>query len=204
MVLSRVKVWLKGGGGGSGLRVINGGGGSRVVVMGQILGVVTEVGSKVQSFKAGDKIGVGCIVESCRSCDSCAENLENYCSKIIFNYLSTYPDGTPAYGGYSDIMIIDQHHGIQIPDNMSLDATAPLLCAGITVYSPLKYYGLDKPGLRIDVVGLSGLGHMGVKFSKAVGAKVTIISTSPNKKEEAITRLGADSFLISRDPQQLQ
>ncbi|KAL2905938.1 putative mannitol dehydrogenase [Bienertia sinuspersici] len=170
----------------------------------EIIGVVTEVGSKVQSFKVGDKIGVGCIVDSCRCCDSCAEDLENYCPKTIFNYLSTYPDGTPAYGGYSDIMVIDQRYGIRIPENMSLDAIALLLCAGITVYSPLKYYGLDKPGLHIGVVGLGGLGHMAVKFAKAFGAKVTVISTSPNKKEEAITRLGADSFLVSRHTQQLQ
>ncbi|KAL2905898.1 putative mannitol dehydrogenase, partial [Bienertia sinuspersici] len=167
----------------------------------EIVRVVTEVGRKVQNFKVGDKFRVGCIVGSCRSCDSCAENLENYCPKMIFNNLSTYLDGTPAYGGYSDIMVIDQHYGIRIPENMSLDAIAPLLCAGITVY---KYYGLDKPGPHIAVVGPGGLGHMAVKFAKAFGAKVTVISTSPNKKEEAIARLGANSFLVSRDTQQLQ
>ncbi|KNA08241.1 hypothetical protein SOVF_164180 [Spinacia oleracea] len=101
-------------------------------------------------------------------------------------------------------MVVDENFAVRIPENMELDATAPLLCAGITVYSPLKYFELDKPGLHVGVVGLGGLGHMAVKFAKAFGAKVTVISTSPNKKEEAVNRLGADFFLVSRDPQQLQ
>ncbi|XP_074266498.1 putative mannitol dehydrogenase [Silene latifolia] len=119
-------------------------------------------------------------------------------------YGSTYYDGTKTYGGYSDIFVVDQHFIVRIPDNMPLDSTAPLLCAGITVYSPLKYYGLDKPGLHIGVVGLGGLGHMAVKFAKAFGAKVTVIGTSPNKKDEAITRLVCDSFLVSRNPEEMQ
>ncbi|KMT09299.1 hypothetical protein BVRB_6g133980 [Beta vulgaris subsp. vulgaris] len=170
----------------------------------EIVGEVTEVGSKVKNFKVGDKVGVGCMVGACRSCDSCDKNLENYCPKAILTYGSTYYDGTTTYGGYSDIMVVDEHFAVRIPENMSLDATAPLLCAGITVYSPLKYFELDKAGLHIGVVGLGGLGHMAVKFAKAFGAKVTVISTSPNKKDEAVNRLGADSFLVSRDPQQLQ
>ena len=101
-------------------------------------------------------------------------------------------------------MVVDEHFVVRIPDELPLDAAAPLLCAGITVYSPLRYYGLDKPGLHVGVVGLGGLGHMAVKFAKALGTKVTVISTSPNKKEEAIQRLGADSFLISRDQDQMQ
>ena len=101
-------------------------------------------------------------------------------------------------------MVADEHFVVRIPDRLPLDAAAPLLCAGITVYSPLRYYGLDKPGLHVGVVGLGGLGHMAVKFAKAFGAKVTVISTSPNKKEEAIQNLGADSFLISRDQDQMQ
>ncbi|CAL0314129.1 unnamed protein product [Lupinus luteus] len=108
-----------------------------------------------------------------------------------------------THGGYSDSIVVAEHFVISIPDNLPLDAAAPLLCAGITVYSPLKYYGLDKPGLNIGVVGLGGLGHMAVKFAKAFGAYVTVISTAPNKKKEAIEHLGADSFLISSDQDQM-
>uniref|UniRef100_A0A803M4Z1 Enoyl reductase (ER) domain-containing protein n=1 Tax=Chenopodium quinoa TaxID=63459 RepID=A0A803M4Z1_CHEQI len=170
----------------------------------EMVGTVITTGSKVTKFKVGDKVGVGTMVGSCRSCDSCGDHLENYCPEMILTYGSTYFDGTPTYGGYSDIIVVDEHFAVRIPENMALDATAPLLCAGITVYSPLKYFGLDIPGLHVGVVGLGGLGHMAVKFAKAFGAKVTVISTSPNKKEEATNRLGADSFLVSHDPQQLQ
>ncbi|KAL5556616.1 hypothetical protein UlMin_038852 [Ulmus minor] len=171
----------------------------------EIVGEVTEVGSKVQKFKIGDKVGVGCLVGACRSCDSCSENLENYCPKLILTYGGAkYHDGTTTYGGYSDFMVAEEHFIVRIPDNLPLDGAAPLLCAGITVYSPLKYFGLDKPGLHVGVVGLGGLGHVAVKFAKALGAKVTVISTSPNKKKEAIEHLGADSFLVSREQDQLQ
>ncbi|KAA8546667.1 hypothetical protein F0562_003102 [Nyssa sinensis] len=170
----------------------------------EIVGVVTEVGSKVQKFKVGDKVGVGCMVGACHSCDSCASDHENYCPKVIFTYNGTYYDGSPTQGGYSNIMVAKEHFVVRIPDNMPLDAGAPLLCAGITVYSPLKYFGLDKPGMHVGVVGLGGLGHVAVKFAKAFGVKVTVISTSPNKKDEALKHLGADSFLVSRDPNQIQ
>ncbi|XP_052195510.1 probable mannitol dehydrogenase [Diospyros lotus] len=170
----------------------------------EIVGVVTEVGSKVEKFKPGDRVGVGCMVGSCRSCDTCTNNLENYCPKMLFTYNSTYHDGTPNFGGYSDIMVADEHFIVRIPENLSLDACAPLLCAGITTYSPLRYYGLDKPGMNVGVVGLGGLGHVAVKFAKALGVKVTVISASPAKKREAIERLGADSFLVSRDQDQMQ
>ncbi|XP_062100741.1 probable mannitol dehydrogenase [Humulus lupulus] len=170
----------------------------------EIVGVVTEVGSKVEKYKVGDKVGVGCMVGSCRSCDSCANDLENYCPKMILTYGSKYYDGTTTYGGYSDTMVADEHFIVRIPDSLPLDAAAPLLCAGITVYSPLKYFELDKPGLHVGIVGLGGLGHVAVKFAKALGAKVTVISTSPNKKKEAIERIGADSFLVSRDQEQVQ
>lgn len=170
----------------------------------EIVGEVTEVGSKVKEFKVGDRVGVGCMVGSCRSCNDCTNNLENYCSKMILTYGAKYKDGTLTYGGYSDTMVADEHFVVRIPDTLPLDAAAPLLCAGITVYSPLKYYGLDKPDLHVGVVGLGGLGHMAVKFAKAMGAKVTVISTSPNKKKEALENLGADSFLISRDQDQIQ
>ncbi|KDO60517.1 hypothetical protein CISIN_1g0180941mg, partial [Citrus sinensis] len=170
----------------------------------EIVGVVTEVGSKVSKFKVGDKVGVGCMVGSCRSCDSCAIDLENYCPKVIMTYANKYHDGTITYGGYSDIMVADEHFVVRIPEGTPLDATAPLLCAGITVYSPLRFYGLDKPGMHVGVVGLGGLGHVAVKFAKAMGVKVTVISTSPSKKSEAIERLGADSFLVSRDQDEMQ
>ncbi|GMP96402.1 hypothetical protein CsSME_00045063 [Camellia sinensis var. sinensis] len=170
----------------------------------ETVGVVTEVGRKVQKFKVGDKVGVGCMVESCHFCDGCAKDLENYCPKVLLTYNSTYYDGTPTYGGYSDIMVVDEHFVIRIPDNLPLEACAPLLYAGITTYSPLRYFGLDKPGMQVGVVGLGGLGHAAVKFVKALGVKVTVISTSRGKKKEAVERLGADSFLVSHDPDQMQ
>ncbi|GMI68724.1 elicitor-activated gene 3-1, CINNAMALDEHYDE AND HEXENAL REDUCTASE [Hibiscus trionum] len=170
----------------------------------EIVGEVTEVGSEVQKFKVGDRVGVGYFVGSCRSCDSCKDDLENYCPKIILTSGAKYHDGTITYGGYSDTMVVDEQFIVRIPENLPLDAAAPLLCAGITVYSPLRYYGLDKPGLHIGVVGLGGLGHVAVKFAKAMGVKVTVISTSPTKKKEALENLGADSFLVSRDHHQLQ
>ncbi|TQD87882.1 hypothetical protein C1H46_026585 [Malus baccata] len=170
----------------------------------EIVGVVTEVGSKVQKFNVGDKVGVGCMVGSCKSCESCSNNLENYCPKSILTYGSKYYDGTITYGGYSDIMVANEHFVVRIPDNLPLDGAAPLLCAGITTYSPLRYFGLDKPGMHVGVVGLGGLGHVAVKFAKAMGVKVTVISTSPNKKDEAIEHLCADSFLVSRNEDQMQ
>ncbi|KAH0745174.1 hypothetical protein KY285_006831 [Solanum tuberosum] len=118
-------------------------------------------------------------------------------------YNGVYTDGIPTYGGYSDIMVTNEHYVVHWPENLPMEA-APLLCAGITTYSPLRYYGLDKPGMHIGVVGLGGLGHMAVKFAKAFGTKVTVISTAVSKKDEAIDRLGADSFLVSRDPDQMQ
>ncbi|OIT31269.1 PREDICTED: 8-hydroxygeraniol dehydrogenase-like isoform X1 [Nicotiana attenuata] len=169
----------------------------------EIVGVVTEVGSNVEKVKIGDKVGVGVLVGSCQKCENCTNDLEQYCPSHIATYSTTYYDGTTTYGGYSNLMVTDQHFVVRWPENLPAEA-APLLCAGITTYSPLKYFGLDKPGLNIGVVGLGGLGHMAVKFAKAFGCKVTVISTSVNKKDEAIERLGADSFLLSRDPEQLQ
>ncbi|XP_009615339.1 8-hydroxygeraniol dehydrogenase-like [Nicotiana tomentosiformis] len=169
----------------------------------EIVGVVTEVGSNVEKVKVGDKVGVGVLVGSCLKCENCTNDLEQYCPSHIATYSTTYYDGTTTYGGYSNLMVADQHFVVHWPENLPAEA-APLLCAGITTYSPLKYFGLDKPGLNIGVVGLGGLGHMAVKFAKAFGCKVTVISTSVNKKDEAIERLGADSFLLSRDPEQMQ
>ncbi|KAL1315697.1 hypothetical protein AAHE18_15G003400 [Arachis hypogaea] len=159
----------------------------------EVVGVVTQVGSKVQKYKIGDRVGVGCLVQSCRTCQDCNDNLENYCSSYTLTYGAKSSDGTITYGGYSDSMVVDEHFVVRIPNELPLDAAAPLLCAGITVYSPLRYFGLDKPGLHVGVVGLGGLGHMAVKFAKAFGAKVT-----------QCKHLGADSFLISRDQDQMQ
>ncbi|KAK2969277.1 hypothetical protein RJ640_030818 [Escallonia rubra] len=170
----------------------------------EVVGIVTKVGSKVQKFKVGDKVGVGCMVGACHSCNNCARNLENYCPKMLLTYNSTYYDGTPTYGGYSNIMVANEHFVIRWPDNLPLDVGAPLLCAGITIYSPLKYYGLNKPDMHVGVVGLGGLGHLAVKFAKAFRVKVTVISTSPGKRSEAIEHLGADSFLISTYLDQMQ
>ncbi|XXG49091.1 hypothetical protein AAC387_Pa02g3364 [Persea americana] len=170
----------------------------------EIVGVVTEVGKKVTKFKVGDNAGVGCIVGSCRACPSCKQDSENYCPKMIPTYNAIYHDGTPTYGGYSDMIVVAEHFVVHFPDNLPLDAGAPLLCAGITVYSPLKYFGLTEPSLHLGVVGLGGLGHVAVKFAKAFGVKVTVISTSPSKEKEAVERLGADSFLVSRDPKQME
>ncbi|KAI9125196.1 hypothetical protein K1719_003812 [Acacia pycnantha] len=170
----------------------------------EIVGVVTEVGSEVEKFKVGDRVGMGGMAGSCRSCLECSDHLENHCSKLIFTCSGKNVDGTTTYGGFSDSMVADEHFVFHIPDSLSLHASAPLFCAGITVYSPLRYFGLDKSGLNIGVVGLGGLGHMAVKFAKAFGARVTVISTSPSKKEDAIEHLGVYSFLISHEQDQMQ
>ncbi|XP_075104765.1 cinnamyl alcohol dehydrogenase 2 [Nicotiana tabacum] len=169
----------------------------------EIVGVVTEVGTKVENFKVGDKVGVGYMVGSCRKCASCDNDMENYCPGQIPTANGTNSDGTVTYGGYSDIMVSDEHFVVHWPENLPMEA-APLLCAGITTYSPMKYFGLDKPGMHIGVVGLGGLGHMAVKFAKAFGAKVTVISTSIGKKDEALQHLGADLFVLSSQPQEIQ
>ncbi|KAK6131400.1 hypothetical protein DH2020_034885 [Rehmannia glutinosa] len=169
----------------------------------EIVGVVTEVGSKVQKFKNGDNVGVGVIVDACRKCDQCVDNLENYCPERIDTYNGVEPDGSITYGGYSDIMVADEEFVIRWPDNFPMDKGAPLVCAGITTYSPLRYYGLDKPGLHVGVAGLGGLGHVAVKFLKAFGTKVTVLDISPDKKSYAIDTLGADGFILSNKPAEM-
>lgn len=168
------------------------------------MGVVTKVGSKVKKFKEGDKAGVGCKIDSCDSCQHCQDHLENYCSKSIDTYTIFDHGGEKVYGGYSDILVVNEHFAVHIPESLELERVAPLLCAGIAVFSPMKFYGLDKAGMHVGVVGLGGLGHVAVKFAKAFGMKVTVISTSPNKKIEAIEQLKADSFLVSHDTMQMQ
>ncbi|CAK9156005.1 unnamed protein product [Ilex paraguariensis] len=169
----------------------------------EIVGVVTEVGKKVQKFKVGDKGGVGCFVGSCWKCKSCANNLENHCPDQMPIGTPPYIDGMIIHGGFSDHIVTDEHFVLRWPDNLPLDSGVPLLGAGITMYSPLKYFGLDKPGMHIGVVGLGGHGHLTVKIIKALGGKVTVISTSP-EKEVVIKSLGVDSFLVSSDLDQMQ
>lgn len=171
----------------------------------EIVGEVTEIGRKVKKVKVGDKVGVGNIIGACESCENCDKSLENYCPKMVMTYSFPYHDGTMTYGGYSDSMVAKERYVVRIPDSMPLHAAAPLLCAGITVYSPLKYFNLGGPGKHVGVVGLGGLGHVAVKFAKALGSTVSVISTSPSKKREALDHLKADYFLVSNgDQQQLQ
>ena len=170
----------------------------------EIAGVVTEVGKNVTKFKGGDRVGVGCMVNSCQSCDRCDEGFENHCRGIIFTYNSVDRDGTVTYGGYSSSVVVHERFVVRFPDAMPLDQGAPLLCAGITVYSPMKYHGLNVPGKHVGVLGLGGLGHVAVKFAKAFGMKVTVISTSPAKKQEALERLGADAFIVSKSADEMK
>ncbi|GAX83416.1 hypothetical protein CEUSTIGMA_g10841.t1 [Chlamydomonas eustigma] len=171
----------------------------------EIAGIVTEVGPKVTKFKPGDKAGVGCMVNSCKACQYCEDGEEQYCAGgFIATYNGTDKDGTTTYGGYSTNVVVVESFVLRIPDSLPLEGVAPLLCAGITVYSPLKYYGLDKPGMHIAVVGLGGLGAHAVRFAKAFGCKVTVISTSPSKEKEAKEQLGADHFLVSKDEEAMK
>ncbi|KAL3527483.1 hypothetical protein ACH5RR_012139 [Cinchona calisaya] len=165
----------------------------------EMVGTVTEVGSKVTKCQVGDTVGMGCLCGSCRTCEQCKNDVETYCAELKMTYLSVYYDGTPTQGGYSNERAADEHFIINWPENLPLAAGAPLLCGGASVYSPMKYYGLDKPGTHLGIVGLGGLGHVAVKFAKAFWLKVTVIGTSPSKRDEAINQLGADNFLVSHD-----
>uniref|UniRef100_A0AAU6NEE6 Cinnamyl alcohol dehydrogenase 3 n=1 Tax=Haplomitrium mnioides TaxID=56921 RepID=A0AAU6NEE6_9MARC len=169
----------------------------------EVIGVVTEVGSNVDRFKIGDRVGVGCFVGSCRECEYCNDGQEHVCVKhCILTYNGIDVDGTVTNGGYSSHMVTHQRYVLKIPDRLSPAEAAPLLCAGITVYSPMMRHGMNKPGKRLGVVGLGGLGHMAVKFGKAFGLEVTVLSTSESKREEAISVLGADNFVVTtKDPE---
>jgi len=170
----------------------------------EIVGHVTRVGPRVTKFKAGDVVGVGCFVDSCRTCSPCREGEEQFCEKhLAFTYNSTEMDEkTPTYGGDSNQIVVDENYVLRIPSSLPPAGAAPLLCAGITTYSPLKRFGV-KPGDRVGVVGLGGLGHMGVKIARAMGAEVTVFSTSPRKQEDA-KRLGATNFVVSKDPEAMK
>jgi len=165
----------------------------------EIVGRVTRVGAAVTKFRAGDLAAVGCLVDSDRTCPNCQAGLEQYCPNEIFTYNS--PDKHRAapvtYGGYSGSIVVDQDFVLHVPSNLDLAGAAPLLCAGITTYSPLRHWGVG-PGKRVGIVGLGGLGHMGVKFARAFGAQVVVFTTSPSKREDAL-RLGAHEVVVSRD-----
>jgi len=165
----------------------------------EVTGRVTRAGPKVTRLKVGDVVGVGCFVDSCRTCASCKEGEEQFCEKhLVFSYNCTEMDGvTPTFGGYSNQMVVDENYVVRIPSSLPLAGAAPLLCAGITTYSPMRTFGV-KPGDRVGVVGLGGLGHMGVKIAAAMGAEVTVFSTSPEKQPDA-KRLGATGFVVSKD-----
>ncbi|CAI9117042.1 OLC1v1018354C1 [Oldenlandia corymbosa var. corymbosa] len=169
----------------------------------EITGIITKVGANVTKFKEGDKVGVGCLAATCLECEFCKESQENYCDKVQFTYNGIFWDGSITYGGYSKMLVADQRYVVHVPESLPMDAAAPLLCAGITVYSPMKDGGLlekDSVAKRVGVIGLGGLGHVAVKFAKAFGHHVTVISTSPSKEQEARDRLGADDFVLSTQP----
>lgn len=170
----------------------------------EIAGVVTAIGSSVTRFTVGDLIGVGVFIDSCRDCDSCNKGLEQYCENgMTPTYNGLERDGvTPTMGGYCDGYVINENYAVRIPANLDLAAVAPLLCAGITLYSPLKHWNAG-PGKKVAVMGLGGLGHMGVKFAHALGAEVTVLSHSPSKEADA-RELGADHFVVTSDPAQMQ
>jgi uncharacterized zinc-type alcohol dehydrogenase-like protein len=169
----------------------------------EIVGRVAEVGAAVTKFKVGDLAGIGCLVDSCRTCSSCAENQEQYCENgSVGTYNSFEKDKkTLTFGGYSDKIVADEKFVLKVSDKLSLDRVAPLLCAGITTYSPLRQWKVGK-GNRVAVLGLGGLGHMAVKFADAMGAEVTVLSTSPSKEKDA-KQLGAQKFVVTKNEAEL-
>ncbi|WDF77215.1 NAD(P)-dependent alcohol dehydrogenase [Mucilaginibacter sp. KACC 22773] len=170
----------------------------------EIVGKVTRVGSDVTRYKAGDTVAVGCLVDSCRTCSSCEHDLEQYC---LTGFTGTYGGtdkhlGGKTYGGYAEKIVVDEHFVLQVPDNLDLAAVAPLLCAGITTWSPLKHWNVGE-GSKVGVVGLGGLGHMAIKLAKGLGADVTLFSRTPDKTQDA-KDLGADHVVISTDEDQME
>jgi uncharacterized zinc-type alcohol dehydrogenase-like protein len=167
----------------------------------EIAGVVSEVGPGVTKYAVGDRVGVGCFVDSCRECEQCQAGLEQYCQ--IGGMTGTYNDtdrqGEKTYGGYSTHVVVDENYVLRIPEGLSLDVAAPLLCAGITLYSPLAHWNAG-PGKKVAILGVGGLGHMGIKIAHAMGAEVTALSQSLRKKEDAL-RLGADHYYATSDPE---
>src|ERR1017187_8899138 len=168
----------------------------------EIVGRVTAVGSGVKKFKVGETVGVGCLVDSCRTCPDCRSGLEQFCTNMVMTYGSMDKHlNAPTLGGYSQSIVVTEDFVLRMPANLNLAAAAPLLCAGITTYSPLKHWKVGH-GQKVGIVGLGGLGHMGVKFAKAFGAQVVVFTTSPSKKEDAI-RLGAHEVVTSRNTNEM-
>ena len=170
----------------------------------EIIGRVTQVGKNVSNFKEGDLVGVGCMVDSCQECDSCKEDLEQFCENgatLTYNSKDEHLGGH-TFGGYSEQIVVDKEFVLKVPENIDAKAAAPLLCAGITTYSPLRHWNVKK-GDKVGVIGLGGLGHMGVKFAHAIGAHVVMITTSPSKSEDA-KKLGADEVLISKNEEDMK
>ncbi|MEU3901210.1 NAD(P)-dependent alcohol dehydrogenase [Streptomyces sp. NPDC045251] len=166
----------------------------------EIAGVVEAVGPRVTKFEVGDRVGVGCLVDSCRECENCQAGMEQHCLKgSVGTYNAVGYDGEPTNGGYSQKVVVAEAFTVRVPDGLSLDVAAPLLCAGITTYSPLKHWGAG-PGKKVAVVGLGGLGHMGVKIAHAMGAEVTVLSQSLRKKDDGL-KLGADHYYATSDEQ---
>lgn len=170
----------------------------------EIVGRVTKVGSAVTRYKPGDLAAVGCLVDSDGTCPACHAGLENFCPNLTltFNSLDRHKTAPVTYGGYSDSIVVDERFVLRVPPNLDLAGVAPLLCAGITTYSPLRHWGVTK-GKKVGIVGLGGLGHMGVKFARAFGAHVVVFTTSPNKKEDAL-RLGADEVVVSSQADEMK
>lgn len=170
----------------------------------EVAGVVTKVGSEVTKYSVDDRVGVGCFIDSCRECHNCTAGLEQYCAGggYVGTYNSVGRDGQPTYGGYSGSIVVDEKYVLRIPDALPLDVAAPMLCAGITTYSPLQHWNAG-PGKRIAIVGLGGLGHMGVKLAAAMGAEVTVLSQSLKKIEDGL-RLGANHYYATSDPNTFQ
>lgn len=170
----------------------------------EIVGKVTEVGANVSKHKVGDLVGVGCMVDSCRHCEACAQDLEQYCLEGPTMTYATPDrvDGSNTMGGYSNSIVVSEHFVVRIPEKLDLAAAAPILCAGITTYSPLKHYGV-KAGDKVGILGMGGLGHMGIKFAKAMGAEVTLFTRSASKAEEG-RRQGADHVIVSTDAAQMK
>lgn len=170
----------------------------------EIIGRVTKAGSAVSKFKTGDVVGVGCLVDSDRTCSNCKAGLEQYCPGQILTYGSPDKHKTApvTYGGYSNSIVVDEQFVLQIPSNLDLAGAAPLLCAGITTYSPMRHWKISK-GQKVGVVGLGGLGHMGVKFASAFGAHTVVFTTSPNKREDAL-RLGGNEVVVSKNADEMK
>lgn len=165
----------------------------------EIAGVVAAIGSEVTKFAVGDRVGVGCFVDSCGECEYCLRGEEQYCTKGVINtYNQLDYDGNPTYGGYSQKIVVKEGFVVRIPTALNLDVAAPLLCAGITTYSPLKHWNAG-PGKKVAIVGMGGLGHLAIQFAHALGADVTVLSRSMNKKDEAL-ELGANHYFATSDP----